>query len=131
MPSLGRDSEGEAFEQAFISAYGHGSEDYYGMGVNGLAARWLPDALVDERNCTLYEMCQFVEVVTVEACEHSVGLTYQVMNEKDEVVDESQSIVGPLRVGQKAVVEVGTNKPFSDVYFMFDQAECLPSDVSV
>jgi hypothetical protein len=131
LPSLGRDSAGEAFEQAFISAYGHGSEDYYGMGVNGLAARWLPEALVDDRECKVYEQCQFVELVTVENCEHSVGLTFQVVNEKDELVDESQSIVGPLRIGQKAVVEIGTNEALGDISFIFDQAECLPSDVSI
>ena len=129
MASLGRDSAGEAFEKAFISAYGHGSEDYYGMGVNGLAARWLPDALVNERECEVYEQCQFVELVTVETCQHSVSLTFQVMNQKDELVDASQSIVGPLRIGQKAVVEIGTNKTLSDIAFVFDQAECLPTDV--
>lgn len=129
--TLGRDTAGEEFERAFMSAYGHGSEDYYGMGVNGLAARWLPDDLVNERECTEYEKCQFVEVVTVEPCEHSVGLTFQVVNDKDELVDASQSIVGPLGIGQKVVIEIGTNKAHADVSFIFDQAECLPSDVPI
>jgi hypothetical protein len=53
------------------------------------------------------------------------------VNDKDELVDASQSIVGPLGIGQKVVIEIGTNKANADVSFIFDQAECLPSDVPI
>jgi hypothetical protein len=124
-----KDYAGDAFEEAFISAYGQGSEDYYGMGINGLAARWLPDELTKERECVTFDICQFVEVVTVEECSHAMGLSFDVYGKNDEILESSESVVGPIFVGQKVVVEIGTNKGASYIQFMFDQAQCLLQDV--
>ncbi len=120
------DQTERSFESSFRNLYGIRSDTYFGLGPDGIVGRWATETEMANLDCDSYKFCQFVVLATVATCSGSVRLGYQVLNEADEVLEESESESGPLRAGRFSTVEIGFNSG-QDLYLLPISASCNES----
>jgi hypothetical protein len=114
------------FESTFLDRYGVSSAEYFGLGPDGIVGRWATDDELKELDCIYYEACQFVILATVSDCPRDVALSFQILNDIDEVLDSGESSAGPLFVGRFQAVEIGFNSD-DDLFLVPLEASCLAS----
>ena len=115
------------FDNKFEAIYGFSSEDFFGLGDEGFAGRWLSDEEVNKRECQIYDSCNFVEVGAVTSCEFGFQLKFDLFDKDSKIVGHGQTESNPLIPGKLAVVEIGANAGKSFEYLLPQVIECSTS----
>jgi hypothetical protein len=116
------------FDVAFESIYGFSSNDFFGLGDDGFAGRWLSDEEANKRECQIYDSCNFVEVGGVTRCDHGFRLKFDLFDENSKIIGHGLTALESLTPGKLAVVEIGANSEKAFEYLLPQVIECASSE---
>lgn len=117
-------SLGQDYSEEFESKYGESLDAYSPIGDEYFAARWLDEEEESKRDCTQYEFCSFMEIITLEECARSMEIKYALVGKNDEFVKSMSYITAAPKPGEKVTVEIGANVKEDFEYFRPDNIRC-------